>query len=92
MFPLRVRPATYPERFSGREPAELTERVKRAAEEQNRSVNEVRVTFQEMGAAAYELLQKHAATLLADGTSMQADELVAALMAEAIAAREKKRR
>ncbi|RKH83641.1 hypothetical protein D7X99_12410 [Corallococcus sp. AB032C] len=36
--------------------------------------------------------QKHVATLLAEGTSMHADELVAALMAESVAAREKKRR
>ncbi|RYZ17071.1 MAG: hypothetical protein EOO70_02945 [Myxococcaceae bacterium] len=92
MFPLRVRPATYPERFSGREPEALAERVKRAAEEQNRSVNEVRVTFQEMGAAAYEWMQEHSAALLPEGANQHADELLVTLLQEALVVREKKRR
>ncbi|AAK94396.1 hypothetical protein Mx8p61 [Myxococcus phage Mx8] len=90
MFPLRVRQAQYDERFSGREPSALTERVKKASSEQNRSVNETRVTFTEIGVAAYEWMQAHAAELLAGGgASQEADDLVRTLLAEALEARKK---
>jgi hypothetical protein len=90
MFPLRVRPAKYDKQFTGREPSSLTERVKRAAEEQNRSVNEVRVTFQEIGAAVYEWTQAHAVELLPGGAGREVDDLVVELLNEAVASREKK--
>lgn len=93
MFPLRVRQAQYDERFSGREPAALTERIKKASAEQNRSVNETRVTFAEIGVAAYEWMQAHAAELLAtSGASQEADDLVRALLSEALVARSKARK
>ncbi|WNM70408.1 hypothetical protein [Myxococcus phage Mx4 ts27htf-1hrm-1] len=89
VFPLRVRQAKYDKQFTGREPSALTDRIKQAASDQNRSINEVRVTCQEIGVAAYEWMQAHAAELLATGgTSQEADDLVRALLDEALAARE----
>lgn len=44
----------------------------------------------EVGVSAYELLLKHAAELLPAGAGVDADDLVVALLTEALAAREKR--
>lgn len=94
LLPLLVRLEKYDHQFTGREPSALFERLKSAAGDQSRSVNEIRVAFQEVGTAAYEWLQGHAEQLkhVGFGSARYPDEIVLQLLDEALAAREKRKR